>query len=101
MGLSINDFETVAASQTAQVMGPSGAKGDILRRLVIVPASGSPGAVAIKDGSADAITVFAGGTNSLTELKPIVVELDAISVVGAWQVTTGANVSVIAVGRFS
>lgn len=93
-------YETVAAGQTAQVLGTSGSIGDIVQRLVIVPASVSPGNVLLLD-NATSITVFAGGTNSLTELKPIVVELGMTSVSGAWKVTTGANVSVIAVGSFN
>lgn len=96
-----DQYETVAASQTAQALGATGGVGDFLKRLIIVPASVSPGAVAIKDGGGSDITVFPGGANSLTELKPFVVEIDAKSDDGAWKVTTGANVSVIAVGNFT
>ena len=94
------EYETVAASQTAQALGATGATGDFLAGVLIVPASVSPGAVAILD-NATSITVFPGGTNSLTELKPFFVPLGARSVSGAWKVTTGANVSVIAVGNFT
>lgn len=93
-------YETVAATQTAQVIGPTGAAGDYIKRLIIVPASVSPGAVALLD-NATSINILPGGTNSLTELKPIVVDLDMFSVSGAWKITTGANVSVIAVGVFT
>ena len=93
-------FETVAASQTDQVIGTNGAKGDYLERLIIVPATLSPGAVSIEHGSTN-IVLFAGGANSVTELKPIVVEIGMVSIDGAWEVTTGANVSVVAIGRFS
>lgn len=95
------EYETVAASQTTQALGATGAAGDLLSRLVIIPATTSPGAVAIKDGADTAITVFAGGASSLTELKPIVVELGVESAAGAWQVTTGADVSVVAIGNFT
>lgn len=97
----LRTYETVAASQTAQVLGNAGDKGDILETIVIVPETLSPGAIAIKDGTNSAITVFAGGANSLTELRPIVITLGAISQQGAWQITTGADVSVIARGQFS
>lgn len=96
-----HSYETVAASQTTQALGAVGKSGDILERLVIIPATTSPGAVAIKDGSLDAVTVFTGGASSVSELRPIVIELRARSVSGAWQVTTGANVTAIAVGKFS
>jgi hypothetical protein len=94
-------YETVAASQTDQVLGTNGAIGDCLDTLIIVPATTSPGAVSIKDGSGSAITVFTGGATSVADLAPITVALNAKSAAGAWKVTTGANVSVIAVGRFA
>ena len=93
-------YETVAASQTAQVLGNSGAIGDYISRLIIIPASVSPGVVALLD-NATSINILPGGASSLTELKPIVVEIGARSVSGAWKITTGANVSVIAVGYFN
>lgn len=94
-------YETVAAGQTDQVLGGSGSKGgDTLGYLILIPASTSPGAVAIDDNGGTDITVFAGGASSLTELKPIVVEMHVKSKAGPWRVTTGANISVLAVGEF-
>ncbi len=92
-------YETVAASQTTQALGATGAVGDFLAGLLIVPATTGAGTVAIKDGSNSAINVFVTGT--LADLKPHWIPLGIYSVQGAWQVTTGANVSVIAVGRFT
>jgi hypothetical protein len=100
-GQYLADYELVAASQTAQVMGPGSAttkQGDILETLLIVPETLAAGTVAIKDGADTAINVFVAGT--LTDLHPIVIRLGARSHTGSWQVTTGANVHVIAVGRF-
>lgn len=95
------NWETVAASQTAQALGATGALGDRLDRLVIIPASVSPGVVALLD-LATSINILPGGANSLTELKPIEVDMGgAISKEGAWKITTGANVSVIAIGKFA
>jgi hypothetical protein len=94
-----HDYETVAASQTAQVLGGAGKAGNVLHKVIIIPATLSPGAVTILD-NAISIILFAGGASSLTELKPIEIELSARSVSGAWKITTGANVSVIAVGEF-
>jgi len=95
------DYETVAASQTDQVMGGTGAAGDFLAALLIVPATTSPGAVSIKDGGGSAITVFTGGASSISSLVSFSVPIYAKSVSGAWKVTTGANVSAIATGEFS
>lgn len=94
------DFETVAASQTDQVLGPTGGKGDVLETLLIVPATTGAGTVSIKDGTAgSSINVFVSGT--LADLSPIVLHLGIRSkAAGGWSVTTGANVSVIATGRF-
>lgn len=100
MADTFNTYETVAASQTAQVIGNIGAQGDFIERLIIIPASVSPGAVALLDGSTS-INILPGGTNSLTELRPITVVLQMHSLTGAWKITTGANVSVIAIGDFS
>lgn len=93
-------YETVAASQTAQVLGNTGAAGDWLERLIITPANTSPGAVAVLDGGTS-ITLFAGGATSVADLAPIVVPFGMASASGPWKITTGADVSVIAVGKFT
>lgn len=95
------DYETVAASQTEQVLGTTGAAGDYLLGLLVVPASTSPGAVEIKDGNLSAVTVFAGGSDSVASLVPFFVPLGIRSTQGEWAVTTGANVSVVASGIFT
>ncbi len=94
------EYETVAASQTTQTLGATGGVGDYLVGLLVVPATTSPGNVQIKDGSNGAITVFTGGASSVSNLVPFFIPLGMRSVQGAWQVTTGTNVSVIAVGEF-
>lgn len=97
----VGDYETIAASQTDQALGTTGGVGDYLIGMLIVPATTSPGAVQIKDGGGSAITVFAGGSSSVSNLVPFFVPLGARSYSGGWSVTTGANVSVIAVGNFT
>ena len=96
-----SQYETIAASQSTQAMGVTGATGDFLAGVLIVPATINPGAVSIKDGSGSAITIFAGGATSVSNLAPIAVPIGAISQAGAWQLTTGANVSAIAFGKFT
>lgn len=93
-------YETVAASQTDQVMGSTGAVGDILAGVLIVPATTGAASVSIKDGAGSAITIFTGG-GTLSDLKPFFVPIGAVSAAGAWKVTTGANVSAVAVGKFT
>lgn len=100
-GLTGTEYETVAASQTTQVLGATGATGDLLVGVLVVPATTSPGIVQIKDGAGTAITVFAGGASSVSTLHPFFVPLGIKSTAGAWQITTGANVSVIGIGTFT
>lgn len=96
-----SDYETVAASQTDQALGATGAAGDLLSGLLIVPGTTSPGAVSIKDGGGGAVTVYTGGASAITELTPVWLPLNIRSSGGAWSITTGANVTVIASGDFS
>lgn len=94
------EYETVAASQTAQVLGGSGAIGDYISGLLVIPATLNPGNVILLD-NAISITVFAGGTGSVSNLIPFFIPLGLKSVSGALKVTTGADVSILAIGNFS
>lgn len=93
------DYESVAASQTNQVLGATGAAGDYLGRVVCVVTTAATAQVQIKDGSGTAITIFpnspGGGIGTYT------VDLGIKSVSGAWQITTGAGVAVLATGSFT
>lgn len=94
------EYETVAASQTAQVLGPTGAAGDLINGVLIVPGTTSPGNVLLLD-NATSITIFTGGASSVSNLVPFFVPLGIRSVSGAWKITTGANVTAIGVGDFT
>jgi hypothetical protein len=94
------EYETVAASQTAQTLGATGGTGDYISGILVVPASTSPGVVTLLD-NATSISVFAGGASSVSTLHPFFIPLGMISVSGAWKITTGANVSCIGVGNFT
>lgn len=94
------DYELVLASQTTQVIGPTGVLGDVIEKVVIIPTTTSPGAVALKDGAGSAFNIFDGGASSVSNLAPVTVLLGARSMAGAWQVTTGANVRALVIGRF-
>ncbi len=93
-------YETVAASQTLQGLGSVGNAGDYLDYLMVVPSSVSPGAIVIGDGDVS-ITVFEGGANSLSNLVPFMIPLGLTSQHGPWTMTTGVNLSVIALGNFT
>jgi hypothetical protein len=96
-----NEYEDVAASQTAQALGDGGTgRGQHISHLIVIPATTSPGAVALLDDSSS-LTVFAGGATSVSNLVPFTIFLGCDSKNGPWKITTGANVAVRAVGDFN
>lgn len=94
-------YETVAAGQTAQVLGTNGAQGDYIQRVIITPATTAGGVVTLIDGSTSIPLYVGGGTTALGDVEPWVLELHMYSQNGPWKITTGANISVIAVGDFT
>lgn len=94
------DYETVAASQTAQVLGATGATGDYIEGILVIPTSTSPGVVTLLDGVIS-IPVFVGGASSILTLHPFFIPLGLISITGSWKITTGASLSCIASGNFT
>ncbi len=94
------DHELAPVSATT-VLGPNGNAGDFIARLIVTPLTVAPGAVSIKDGGDAAIQLYAGTAAYDADLKPFVIEVGAKSNTGGWQVVTGANVTVTAIGRFT
>jgi hypothetical protein len=94
------EYEKVAASQTDQVLGATGATGNLINGILVIPATTAPGAITLKDG-ATSILVFTGGTGSVSNLVPFLIPLGIRSVSGAWSLTTGTNVSCVAIGDFT
>jgi hypothetical protein len=93
-------YETVAASQTAQVMGVTGAQRDYIAGVLVIPETTSPGNVLLLDNTTS-ITIFTGGASSVSNLVPFMIPLGMKSAEGAWKITTGANVHVIGIGVFT
>ena len=87
-------YETVAASQTAQVLGASGATEDYLHLVTVVLTSAT-----------NTLTILDGATTvlSFTNLNAIGVHTFFVQArcVTNWKVTTGANTTVLAVGKFT
>jgi|KBSMisStandDraft_5_1062788.scaffolds.fasta_scaffold36357_2 hypothetical protein len=75
-----------------------GALGDYLHSLLVIPGTGSLGAVTLSDGTTS-FTLWPGGP--LTDHRPFRIDIGAYSRNGPWTVTTGNNVSVLAVGGFN
>ena len=89
-------YETVAASQTAQVLGTTGAAGDTLMRLIITVGTAASSTVSLLD-NATSYAIMAANT----PIGVYTIEINAVSVSGAWKITTGAGATVMAVGNFS
>ena len=89
-------YETVAASQTAQVLGVTGGAGDTLQRLIITVGTALTGTVSLLD---DATSYAITAAN--TPIGVYQIEIGAVSVNGAWKITTGAGATVMAVGNFT
>ena len=99
---SEGDYETVAASQTDQILGATGAKDDWLARLICVVTTAATAQVQIKDGNGSAITVLPNSPGG--GIGTYVIEVGAKAVnatTPGWKVTTGAGVAVLGVGSFT
>ena len=91
-------YETVAASQTAQVLGVTGAKGDYIHRLIISVVTAASATVTLIDGSTS-IVILTGGATVVPGIYSV--ELNMAAATGPWKITTGSGVTVIAVGIFT
>jgi hypothetical protein len=89
-------YEHVAASQTAQVLGTTGATGDYLHRLVITVGTAATSTVSLLDNTTSHVLVAAN-----TAIGVYSIEINTFSKNGAWKVTTGAGAEVIAIGNFT
>jgi hypothetical protein len=92
-------YETVAASQTDQVLGATGGAGDYLDTIVCTVATAASAQVQIQDGSGTAYTILPNSPGG--GIGVYVIPINAISVLGAWSITTGAGSTVFATGRFA
>ena len=88
--------EAIAASQTNQVLGATGATGDYLHRLVVAVATAATSTVSVIDGSTTVLAIPAN-----TPVGVYSIEINGVSATGSWKITTGAGVSVLAIGIFA
>lgn len=86
----------IAASSTDTAGGNAN---DLLDSLLVIPATTSPGAVSFEDGAGTNYTLFAGGASSVSTLIPFPIDMRNIAAGTGWEITTGANVTVIAFYR--
>jgi hypothetical protein len=93
------EYETVAASQSAQVLGATGATGDYLSHVIVQPTATTVGVVTVLDNAVE-VQAYPGGTVT-ADLRPFTIVVQSASVSGAWKITTGAGVKVTAYGDFT
>ena len=99
--LNSQTYKACPASATT-TMGATGATGDYLDGVLIVPGAAAAGIVQLQDGAGTAMTIFAGGgTVALPTLAPFYVPVGAVSAAGAWKVITNASVTAIGIGNFT
>lgn len=91
-------YETVAAGQTDQVLGSAGGPNDYLEGLLCIVTTVATSQVQIKDGTGTAITVL---PNNVPGVGSYPVPIGVPSKDGPWKITTGAGVSVLAIGEFA
>jgi len=91
-------YEHVAVSQTAYVLGGTGAIGDYLDKLICTVSTAATSSVIILDGSTSH-TILPNNVGG--GLGVYVIPMGAISRNGPWKITTGAGVEVLALGIFS
>ena len=89
-------YESVAASQTAQVLGGTGAAGDYLHRIVVTVTATGTSTLSVIDGSTTILTMAAN-----TPVGVYSLELGLAAATGPWKITTGAGATVLAVGLFT
>lgn len=97
----MNEYIPVAASVTDLKLGDGDAarNGDLLERLVCVVATAATSNVSIKDGAGGAsISILPAAVGAGVGTYPI--NLGILSKTGHWHITTGAGVTVVAIGRF-
>ena len=91
-------YEHVPVSQTAQVLGGTGATGDYIHRLCCTVSTAATGNVIIIDGAFSHTIQPASPGSGIGQYN---IEINATSRNGPWKITTGAGVEVLAIGIFS
>lgn len=91
-------YEHVAVSQTAHVLGGTGAIGDYLDKIICTVSTAATSSVAVLDGSTSH-TILPNNVGG--GVGVYVIPIHGISRNGSWKITTGAGVEVLALGIFS
>lgn len=95
-------YEAVAASQTDQILGATGAVGDWLGTLIITVGTAATAAVSIKDGNGSAIPILPNSPGGGVGVYVVPINARAVNATTpGWKVTTSAGSTVLATGSFT
>lgn len=100
MSVPHTDYEAVAASQTDQILGPTGRLGDVLEQVIVSVATAATGTCSVKDGNGSDMIITAANTPIGVYSVKVGARAKNATTPG-WKVTTGAGCTVLAVGRFT
>ena len=95
-----HSYEAVAPSAAAQVLGNTGAVGDLLELQLVNVTTSATGTVSIQDGNDAAIVVVPANT-PIGAFTLWVRCRARVATTPGWRITTGAGAQVIAVGKFT
>jgi len=94
------DYEAVAAGQTDQIMGATGAAGDRLLRVIVSVGTSLTGTCSIKDGNGSAIPLTPA--NTTIGCYSFEINAKALSTTTpGWKITTGAGATALGIGEFT
>lgn len=92
-------YQKIAASQTAKALGAVGGKaGDYLSHLVVSVDTAASASFSILDGGT---TIYSAAASPGSGIGNYIIPVGCSSVEGAWKITNGAGVTILAVGQFS
>jgi hypothetical protein len=93
-----------AAASATTLLGATGALGDYLAGVVVVPGTTAAGTVSFEDGNVTTEIFAGGGTSALSDLKPFFIPLGIVAknaTTPGFRLILGANVTAIGVGKFT
>lgn len=95
-------YEDVGASATDQILGPTGAVGDFLHKLIITVNVALTAAVILRDGNGASIALMPNSPGGGLGVYVVEFNLQCVNAVTpGWKVTTGVGSTVLGIGRFT
>lgn len=94
-------YVSFAVSTFGLVQSSAGTSTDFLDFIQVFPATSTCGGITVSDSTTGVFTYTGGTVVSLPDLRPFTINVGAFSRVGPWRISTGGNITCVAVGKFS